>query len=173
MKEHKLKIKGFTLIELMIVVAVIGILAGGVLVSMSGSRPKARDARRISDFRQIMPAQEAVMNDGISYQTADGSNSIPAIENSSGSQYLAPMQDLVNGTLGNTDYKYVWVKNDVDCGNLKTGTWFCALAKLEIKDKCADNEYRYFVSNSAGQKEICNAVDYVTNPPDCDVCLAF
>lgn len=55
--------KGFTLIELLVVIAVIGILASVVLSSLSESRKKARDARRINDLYQIRVALEAYYSD--------------------------------------------------------------------------------------------------------------
>lgn len=61
------KDKGFTLIELLVVIAIIGILAGMVLVSMSGARSKARDARRLSDMRQLVSAQEMYYGENDAY----------------------------------------------------------------------------------------------------------
>lgn len=50
--------KGFTLIEMLVVVAIIGLLSSTILVGLSGARSKARDARRISDLRQIQTGLE-------------------------------------------------------------------------------------------------------------------
>ena len=76
--------KGFTLIELMVVVSIIGFLATLLVISVNTSRAKARDARRITDLRAIYVAQQAYFNQNNVFfplAKADSVNSIIAIEN--------------------------------------------------------------------------------------------
>ncbi|MEK7555317.1 MAG: prepilin-type N-terminal cleavage/methylation domain-containing protein [Patescibacteria group bacterium] len=53
-----MKSKGFTLIEMLIVLAIIGILAGIIIVGLGSRRGAARDARRIADLRTTQQALE-------------------------------------------------------------------------------------------------------------------
>lgn len=50
--------KGFTLIEILIVVAIIGILASVVVVGLGPAQKKGRDSRRVSDLRSVQNALE-------------------------------------------------------------------------------------------------------------------
>lgn len=156
-------------------VAIIGVLAGMVLVSMTGSRAKARDARRLSDFREIAPAQEAAMNDSSIYSNGATQVYIPAIKNSIGYQYLARMNDPVNNSI----YQYIWVGNNAACGGMAAGTYFCAIAKMETNGPCAAGQLHYFVVSSiGGEKEICldgsvSTNDFVAHVPTCAVCLGL
>lgn len=59
MKRHK----GFTLIELLVVIAIIGLLSTLAVVALNNARAKARDARRVSDIKQVQTALELYMND--------------------------------------------------------------------------------------------------------------
>ena len=54
----KIKQQGFTLIEILIVVAIIAILASMVLVGLGPTQRAGRDARRISDLRSIQTGLE-------------------------------------------------------------------------------------------------------------------
>ena len=60
---------GFTLIELLVVIAIIGILSSVVLASLNSARQKGRDARRISDVKQIQLALELYYDTNAGYPT--------------------------------------------------------------------------------------------------------
>lgn len=52
--------KGFTLVEMLVVVAIIGLLAGVVLTSVGPARSRAKDARVISGLTQVRAIAETL-----------------------------------------------------------------------------------------------------------------
>ena len=125
--------KGFTLIELLVVIAVIGILAGMIIVSTGGARFKARDAKRMSDMRALLVAQELYMSDNQRYYTCSGSagdcnpRQATNYPNDLGNRMPTTPKDPKNtgSTCDGTSYIYCGLSNTADDQN------FCYYAKLE------------------------------------------
>lgn len=71
--------KGFTLVELLVVIAIIGLLATIAFISLNSARSKARDAKRISDVRQVMSSLELYYADQNGYPTDGSAGLSPAV----------------------------------------------------------------------------------------------
>lgn len=71
LKTQNLKL-GFTLVELLVVMAILGILTVVTLGNFQTSQIKARDAQRKHDLREITNALEAYFNDHGGYPEASG-----------------------------------------------------------------------------------------------------
>jgi prepilin-type N-terminal cleavage/methylation domain-containing protein len=90
--------RGFTLVELLVVISIIGVLATLVLLQLGTARSKARDAKRISDVNQIRSAVEQYFED-------NGGEYPVAITAAELSDYMT--QIPVDPLTGNA-YEYSW-----------------------------------------------------------------
>jgi prepilin-type N-terminal cleavage/methylation domain-containing protein len=71
------KNKGFSLIELLIVIAVIGILSSIVIISLTGAKNKSRDAKVISQLSRLREAGYIYyLSHDNSYVAEDGTTNI-------------------------------------------------------------------------------------------------
>lgn len=61
--------KGFTLIELLVVIAIIGLLATLAIVALQNARQKSRDAKRVSDIKQLQTSLDLYYSDNNTYPT--------------------------------------------------------------------------------------------------------
>lgn len=64
---NKNRDKGFTLIELLVVVAIIGLLSSIIGTAVSVSRSRSKDARRISDLKQIKSGMDLFFSTSSGY----------------------------------------------------------------------------------------------------------
>lgn len=106
-KGRKLFSKGFTLVELLVVVAIIGLLASIVFVSLGSSRGDARNARRKADLRQVKTALELCYSDA---SCGGGTDLYPTL--GSGSAFPAMTPYLTQAPIDpRSDMDYAWITN--------------------------------------------------------------
>jgi len=64
--------KGFTLIELMIVIVILGVLMSTILPKLTGAQARARDAGRVADLRNIESALQVYFDDKGAFPKSTG-----------------------------------------------------------------------------------------------------
>lgn len=92
--------QGFTLLELLIVIVIIGILALIIVPGLASGPKRARDAQRKSDMRAVKNALETYYNDNNSYPAGDYSGLGTYLVNA----YIPTMP--TDPKSGNTGYAY-------------------------------------------------------------------
>lgn len=105
--KQKTNKKGFTLIELLVVIAIIGILASVVLASLNSARRKSRDARRLSDIKQIQIALEMSFDGADTYPVGAIGAARTALQATTCAGTAACMTVVPKDPLAGVDYLYV------------------------------------------------------------------
>lgn len=162
--------KGFTLIELLVVVAIIGVLASVVLASLNTTRSKARDAKRITELKQIQTALELYYNDYGAYPNIFCESvfisSYPSWNSCWAtllSGYISSMPvDPINSISTHNWYTYIPNSNPHGCSNLTPGD---ALGKYVLTARL-ENPYssaNYCATSFSNQGDN-SAVNYILSP---------
>ncbi len=102
--------KGFTLIEILIVVAIIAILASIVLVGLGPTQQSGRDARRLSDLHEVQNALELYYNKCGFYPSGAANPDCPAAAN------LATYTDMSTALSGSPSTGGGAIPNDPTSG---------------------------------------------------------
>ena len=99
-----MKIRGFTLVELLVVVAIIGLLVGIIVPNLSDARASGRDARRVSDIKNIQLSLALYYNDNLHYPCSLGGTG--TIGSCSPDFYPTYMATVPKDPKTNSDYIY-------------------------------------------------------------------
>lgn len=140
---------GFTIVELLIVIVVIGILAAIVIVAYNGVQGRASDTQRVAAINSIRKALELYRTDNGVYPTAINSGTSSAgnvypgggwevsqITSSSWLDRLVPYMRTVPLDPINTDsihyfYYYFYANNPAMCGASTPNCYVLGVAKLD------------------------------------------
>lgn len=128
---------GFTLIELMVVVAIIGILMSAGIIVFTQAQVRARDAKRIADVDAIAKLMEQYYQENGQYFIYEGVSPAAGWQTGLGSAtrlgpYLAGMLLPVDPQ-NITPYRYLL--RTADRATLGNNTTFCVSARLETTEK--------------------------------------
>ena len=164
--------KGFTLVELLIVITILGILSTVAVSSFRSSQMKSRDAKRKSDLKQIANALEMFYSDKGFYPPSDNGNIKACPYRSSGSGncswggsgVFGEFKDGENGVVyfkslpaDSSGFSYYYVASS-------SGTSFQLYAHLENpKDKdCVNNRCTDTARSGINCVDVCNFA--ITSP---------
>lgn len=101
-------LKGFTIVELLIVIVVIGILAAITIVAYNGIQKRTRDSTRTADTTGVMKAIEMYKAINGTYPDACGGNDVGCVLTNLNT-YLIPnyLSKLPTDPNSSTPYQYV------------------------------------------------------------------
>lgn len=140
--------KGFTLIEMLVVIAIIGILSAAILVALGPSRNKAKDSRIISDIQQARSLAEANYNPA-SADAYAGVGAVTGCPVAAGSKLDALVTDVVS----QNSQLCVQFNNDT----ARTAyAFYAALASDAAQYYCVDSAGNVSTSASAPVGGICS-----------------
>lgn len=118
--------KGFTLIEMLVVLGIIGLLAAITITSISSARATSRDKVRISDIEQLRLSFRLLLESAGSYPTNvtyEGGVSINSVTE------LKTFGRVPVDPIDNSTYKYVY-DSQYSCKGTKQVVYATALEKL-------------------------------------------
>lgn len=128
------QLNGFTLIEILVVISIIGILAAFILPNLTGMRERAADVQAKNNLNQLKSALRLYYNDNQQYPAVASETACSAIAGSL-SQYIA--SNIIPSTClyqdsdsGNRFQAYITLKSSAGTEDSESAT-ACGVAATE------------------------------------------
>ncbi|MFA4943009.1 MAG: FISUMP domain-containing protein [Patescibacteria group bacterium] len=163
----------FTLIELLVVIAIIGLLATVSVIALNNARSKSRDAKRVSEIKQIQTALELYYNDQNRYPlTAEfiPSGEIFSTSSYGTTTYLAHIPSAptpADGACSDSENLFTYTSNDGSsysltfCLGVNTGTLTAGVNNA--------NPYGITYLNPGSEDAGCPVCEATSTPEECEV----
>jgi len=142
------KTKGFTLVELLIVIAIIGILSSVVLSNLSGARTKAYDAKVQAQLSNIRQSAEIYYISNVNYGASTGYCNVGMFADTASG--MSNLTISVNYPVG---------ENTILC-NSKGTSW-------AVSDNLASSTTYWCVDNTGASKLETTALSTTSSPAVC------
>ncbi len=105
--------RGFTLIELLVVISIIAVLSSTVYASLNSARSKARDAKRVSEVKQLKTALELyATSNNLQYPASGSNNTVQSISVLQAA--LAPFMSRVPTEPLSAPGNYLYIRQGTD-----------------------------------------------------------
>ena len=107
---------GFSLIELLVVISIIGVLTAVLMINFVGARERSRDAKKIQDLTNLKNALRMYYNDNQAYPSPGASNCFNCLNTAIGSSYLVGISDIGYSYSAASDGNGFVIKSSLESG---------------------------------------------------------
>ena len=140
-KMKKNKRKGFTLIEMLIVIALIGILAGVVIsvINIPKTQARSRDSKRVGDIKRIQTALELYFADNRKYPVSTSWKNVQNILELL--PYINPIPVDTGESISNSSQRcYGFTTREYKYGTNSSGGGYVLMATMELTESASPSK---------------------------------
>ncbi len=149
--------KGFTLIELIMVVAIISLLTSIVLSSLTTARQKGNDTARIQVVHEVQSALQLYVTKNGSYPGGDQTTLVNYLVNSS-EKYIGSIDPRIV-------YKGISINNGACTSNC--ASYHLGIPLIGLDNKALTTDKDIITGNFDGTKDDCTATGPASIPDKC------
>lgn len=110
------KVSGFSLIELLVVISIIGVLSAVLVMNLVGARERSKDTQKIQDLNNLKDALRMYYNDYQAYPSPGVSNCTNCLNTAIGSSYLVGVSQIGYSYSSSSDGNSFTVRAGLDSG---------------------------------------------------------